>query len=294
MDLLTNAIESIQVGVEDYKAGTRPRLLSAVRNIHAGILLLFKEALRDFSPPDSNNVLMMELIAPSKSGTINKISFVGVGNKTATAKQIEERFSALGIQADWARFNRINRTRNEVEHLFPQLDQKSLQGLISDAFVVVSSFIRDELNLNPYDLLGQETWQMMLAVDAVYEKEQSECDEAIARAKWKSVTVKAGVQKMACPRCASGLLEPMETGEEESDSEIWLDCRSCGSNFEPGAYIPWAIMTAEAVDETEAERLGREKLYNVCPCPSCGARTYVLEEKKCALCGFVSEPTTKI
>ncbi|PYU23337.1 MAG: hypothetical protein DMG30_11925 [Acidobacteria bacterium] len=51
MNVLTNAIESIQVGVEDYQLGTRPRLLSAVRNIHAGILLLFKEALREVSPP---------------------------------------------------------------------------------------------------------------------------------------------------------------------------------------------------------------------------------------------------
>jgi hypothetical protein len=57
VDLLTNAIESIQLGVEDYRAGTRPRLLSAVRNIHAGILLLYKEKLRRLSSTDSNNVL---------------------------------------------------------------------------------------------------------------------------------------------------------------------------------------------------------------------------------------------
>src|SRR5882672_11423174 len=64
MDLLTNAIESIQVGVEDYQSGTRPRLLSAVRNIHAGILLLFKEALRRESPKDTNDALMMARIIP--------------------------------------------------------------------------------------------------------------------------------------------------------------------------------------------------------------------------------------
>src|SRR5258708_4442341 len=124
MDLITNAIESIQVGVEDYQVGTRPRLLSAVRNIHAGILLLFKDALRDVSPPGSNNALMMAVIAPSRSGTINKVSFVGVGNKTATVRQITERFDALGMKADWKRFGRINQIRNEVEHLFPKLDQK--------------------------------------------------------------------------------------------------------------------------------------------------------------------------
>ena len=42
MDLLSNAIESIRAGVEDYEQGSHGRLLAAVRNIHAGILLLYK------------------------------------------------------------------------------------------------------------------------------------------------------------------------------------------------------------------------------------------------------------
>ena len=121
----------------------------------------------------------------------------------------------------------------------------------------------------------------MLEVDAVYEKERSECDKAIARAKWKSFVVKSGVQKMACPRCASGLLEP----HEDSDSEVWLECRSCGSNFEPRAYIPWAVMTELAADEVEASRQGRERLYTACP--NCGEIAYLLEEKQCALCGIL-------
>ena len=286
MDLLTNAIESIQVGVEDYQLGTRPRLLSAVRNIHAGILLLFKDALREVSPPDSNNALMMAIIAASRSGTINKVSFVGVGSRTATVRQIEERFNALGIKADWERFGRINCTRNEVEHLFPQLDQKGLRGLISDSFIVVRNFIRDELYLNPSDVLGQKTWQAMLEVDAVYEKEKRECDEAITNTNWKSVVIKSGVQKMACPKCGSGLLEPFE----DSDCEVWLECRSCASNFAPMAYVPWAVMTELAVEEIEASRHGGDRLYN--DCPSCGQRAYVVEEKRCAFCEFLPGSST--
>jgi hypothetical protein len=100
MDLLTNAVESIQVGVEDYQSGTRPRLLSAVRNIHAGILLLHKEALRRASPRDSGDVLMMARSRPSRDASGNVI-FVGVGTKTVDTQQIRERFEDLGIKADW-------------------------------------------------------------------------------------------------------------------------------------------------------------------------------------------------
>ena len=133
MELLDNAIESIQVGVEDYQSGTRSRLLSAVRNIHAGILLLYKEALRRMSPAESNDALMMARIVPSKDPN-GKVVFIGEGKKTADTQQIKDRFDTLGIKTDWKRFDRINETRNEVEHLYPRLDQKGLEGLIPIPF----------------------------------------------------------------------------------------------------------------------------------------------------------------
>jgi hypothetical protein len=66
VNLLDNAIGSIKVGVEDAQSGKHERLLSAVRNIHAGILLLYKEALRRLSPPGSNEVLLKETIRPKR------------------------------------------------------------------------------------------------------------------------------------------------------------------------------------------------------------------------------------
>ena len=137
MDLLTNAVESIQVGIEDYLAATRPRLLSAVRNIHAGILLRYKEALRRESPEGSNDVLLMAKNLPSREPH-RGVVIVGVGKKTVDTPQIKERFEGLGISTDWNRFERINEVRNDVEHLYPRLDQNSLAGLISDSFLYYS------------------------------------------------------------------------------------------------------------------------------------------------------------
>src|SRR6266404_660376 len=161
MDLLTNAIESIQVGVEDYQSGTRPRLLSAVRNIHAGVLLLFKEALRRESPPDTNDVLMMARMLPLRDA--RGIVFVGDGTKTVDVGQIQERLEGIGYKyaTDWKRLRRINAVRNDVEHRYPTVDQKALQGLISDSFIVIRDFIKEQLYEDPVALLGQETWQTM-------------------------------------------------------------------------------------------------------------------------------------
>jgi hypothetical protein len=44
MSILNNAIESIQIGVEDFRSEDKRRQLSAVRNVVAGILLLYKDA----------------------------------------------------------------------------------------------------------------------------------------------------------------------------------------------------------------------------------------------------------
>ena len=200
MDLLTNAIESIQVGVEDYVLGTRPRLLSAVRNIHAGILLLYKEALRRESPGGSSDVLIMAKIVPTRDAAGNVV-FLGKGKRTVDGLQIEERFRALSIETDWKRLRRITEVRNDVEHRHPRVDQKALEGLISDSFLIVRDFIKNELDDDPLVLLGDKTWQTMLEVSEVYQKEKQECERLIAGSRWSSPTVERGVVDLTCSAC---------------------------------------------------------------------------------------------
>jgi len=48
--LPTNAVHSIESGVEDFRSTDLRRLISALRNVQAGILLLCKKQLRQLSP----------------------------------------------------------------------------------------------------------------------------------------------------------------------------------------------------------------------------------------------------
>jgi hypothetical protein len=280
--LLANAIESIQVGVEDYQAATRPRLLSAVRNIHAGILLLYKEALRRESPPGSNDALMMAKIAPSRDTNGNLI-FVGVGKKTADTQQIRERFESLGIETDWKRFERINEARNDVEHLYPRLDQKGLEGLISNSFLLVRDFIANELDDDPRKLLGAETWQAMLEVAEVYQKESDECRRLVDEANWPAPALKEGVLDLTCPSCSGDLLKP----EKNSYDEIILKCISCGAEQSPDSYVPKALASALSADAYIAMKDGGDP--PVVSCPECGEEAFLTEEWRCAVCGAEPE-----
>ncbi len=284
MDLVTNAIESIQVGVEDYQAGPRPRLLSAVRNVHAGILLLYKEALRRASPEGRNDVLMMAKIVPSRDAC-GKVVFIGVGNKTVDAQQIKERFEALGIETDWKRFERINKARNDVEHLYPRLDQKGLEGLISDSFLLVRDFIAKELHDDPLALLGEKTWQAMLGVTDVYQQEKEECQRLVNEANWPTPVLREGVLDLSCPACSGDLLKPAE----DSSHEITLQCISCGEEQSPESYVPKALASALSGEAYIAMTDGGDP--PIARCPECGERAFLTEEWRCVLCG--AEPESK-
>lgn len=278
MDLLTNAIESIRVGVEDYKAGTRPRLLSAVRNIHSGILLMYKEVLRRLSPRDSDDALIMSKIVPVLDKN-KKVKFVGAGKKTVDVQEIRERFSALGIKTNWTRLERISSVRNDLEHRHPQMDQKALAGLISDSFLIIRDFVTDELEDNPRDLLGEDTWQTMLEVADVYEKEKGESTRLIETAKWNSAALERGVADLTCDECGSDLLKPQDV----SSNEIILECISCGSTQGPDEYAARAIKLALSGEAYSAAKDGGESPYAFCP--NCGQEAYVMDEDQCAACG---------
>lgn len=66
LDILRNAVGSIQMGVEDLEAsnGDSRRAVSAIRNFYSGVLLLMKERLRRQSP---------ELIYTDLRPTINSL-----------------------------------------------------------------------------------------------------------------------------------------------------------------------------------------------------------------------------
>lgn len=280
MDLLTNAVESIQIGVEDYYQGSRPRLLSAVRNIHAGILLLYKEALLRRSPPQSNEALIKARIDATIDSN-GAIVFVGIGKKTVDAQQIRARFKSLRITTDWRLLDQIADVRNEIEHYFPRLAQDAIASVVASAFLIIRRFAADELGEEPRELLGQKTWDAMLQAAEVYEAERKECDDALAQIDWESEALEDGLRKIRCPKCGSGLLKPTEASSSYSDTS--MECRSCGSTRESESFIPDAIAEALDWEAHVAMADGADEPY--VECPDCGLDTYVYAEGRCAHCG---------
>lgn len=238
MNLLTNAIEAIQVGIEDYKIGSHPRLLAAVRNIYAGLLLIYKEALRRRSPPESDEVLIKAHVKFQEDSS-GKIVAVGTGSKTVNVDQIKKHFSNFKIKTDWQSFDKISLVRNKVEHYYLTINADALQDVIANTFVIIRNFIATELHEDPRSLLGEKTWNEMLQVAEVHQAERKACDEAIESIEWDSPTLFQAVQTMRCVKCGAGLLIP--TPAHSSRDQVSLKCRVCGNAEIAEELIPRLI-----------------------------------------------------
>jgi DNA-directed RNA polymerase subunit M/transcription elongation factor TFIIS len=283
MSLLENAIASLHLALEDYASPQDTRLLSAVRNLHAGILLLYKEKLRLLSPPGTDDVLVK---AKSKfqKGPTGVVTSVGIGKKTVDVFQIKERFDALGVQTDWKRFDKVSALRNEIEHYFTTANRGAMEVAISDTFLIIRDFIHTELAADPKVLLGDEAWAKLLSVSEVVEKERELCQKALVAIDWQSDGLADAVLELRCAECGSSLLFPL-TATKETD----LQCRSCGEEEAFSDYAERAVSDYFASDNHYAMTDGGDPA--TITCPHCGDEGYIVAENCCVLCGESCETT---
>jgi len=229
MSLLKNAIDSIQVGVEDYlMEEDERRYLSAVRNICAGILLLYKEKLKRLSPEHSKEVLIKQSIKPISDENGN-ISFVGDNDKTVDFYTIKKRFKSLNIKYDWTRFKDLNKLRNNIEHYYnTDKSPSAVREVIVKSFLIIQDFISQYLKEEPFDLLGEECWQTLLETAEVYKAEEKNCRQSWDNLGFKSSVLEHIVENIRCPVCHSNLIK----AQDKDNIFPSLSCSSCSNSFE--------------------------------------------------------------
>jgi DNA-directed RNA polymerase subunit M/transcription elongation factor TFIIS len=286
MNLLENAITSLNLALEDYSSLGDGRLLSAVRNLHAGILLLYKEKLRQLSPPGSDDVLVKAKNKFQK-GASGAIISVGAGKKTADVAQIRERFTALGIKTHWDRFDKVNELRNDVEHYFTIVNRGSMEAMISNTFIIIRDFIHHELGEDPKELLGDDAWSKLLSVSEVVEKEHEVCQKALTDIDWDSPALAEAILHLGCAECGSPLLLPVKDGHETN-----LQCRSCGEEESFEKYAGRAISGYFAKDNFRSLKDGGDPVSITCP--HCSEEGYIVEENRCVICGESCETTCSV
>lgn len=275
--LFQNAMESIQLGVEDYQNNDPKRALSAVRNFYAGTLLLAKEVLVRAAPKANPSQILASRPRPIPDGK-GGIVF-DPGDKTIDFSDIGKRFKDFGLKIDQNALVDLNRMRTNIEHSFSTLPHQAMREALAKAFPVVADLFRRGKE-DPRLVLG-DAWLVMLDVRSVYERELTHCRATFENVDWQSSSLTAA--EKVCPNCNSKLIEQVNPANMKYE-DVQAKCRSCGLAFDAEQVVETALDEYFSVNDHVAAKDGGEPaLY---PCPECGVNAYVIfeEENGCAWC----------
>lgn len=279
--LFKNAVQSIQLGVEDYNSDDPRRALSAVRNIYAGILLLAKEVLVRAVPDADPKDIIGANYNPVPNGN-GGIEFKPVTERTIDFVTIGRRFKDFGLPIDQSALGDLNRIRKDVEHYYTDKPREAVRVAIAKSFTVAADLFR-LAHEEPIEVLG-ESWETMLEVRAVYEQELTACRATFEQVDWPTSSLAAA--HFNCPACHSDLVSQINS-ENSNHQNTNAFCRSCGVKISAEDAVERALSVLFEADSYLAIKDDGEE--PLAACPDCGLETYVLddEENNCAWCEFV-------
>ncbi|WP_455268778.1 hypothetical protein [Rahnella aceris] len=294
--LYENALVSIQLGIEDFELSVSPeseggnpkRALSSVRNLYAGMLLLFKYKIASsvesgeqayeliHTPPNSI------LPHPDGEGGVTWKPYGKFKSTTIDVPKIKERFESFDIEVDWAVVMKLQECRNHLEHLHPQNTMGEVAEFVADLFPVLSDFITIELKQVPQNVLGS-SWEIMLKHRNFFMQKVAECETS-----WDSSDIPSGMLEFLdgcnCPECGSKLLrashECLDAGEtvSENDDVFKYICIACGESD----LIAPLLQSSFEKEFFYWPPNGEEPTYE--ECSQCGRDTFVIFEQTCRWC----------
>lgn len=275
--ILENAVASINLGIEDYQSTDRRRALSALRNISAGILLLFKEKLIRMSSDEM--LIKKDFQMQWKDG---KASFIVKGDRTVDYGEIKERFKLVGLAFDFSDMDLIVRQRNRIKHYVADTPTKALQVTLAKAFNIISKFCREHLGEEAVSMFEYELWRVLLTENAIYEAELKVCDARMEEIKWPFPELKdifSGYH--VCSKCSSDLTSPIDPRANLDD--LCFSCASCG-NVDAFVDVIEVFFSQWASGENYASiKEGGDAINE--ECGQCMRDTYLVSKGYCVACG---------
>ncbi|PNG87230.1 hypothetical protein [Pseudomonas putida] len=288
MSMLKNAVDSIRLGVDDFKAADadEARALSCVRNLTAGLLLLFKVKLQAMSPPGSDEVLLKQDVRP-RARADGQIEWIGAGKKTVDVRSIVERLTWLGVDnIDWKLLDTLTKIRNDVEHYHSTRPTAALLETVANCFHLIQQFVPSHLDTTPVSLLGSDVWTFLTDHKAFYERERKECLESLRSVDWPSNTLESSIEHLECPSCKAKLVKAV--GDDRSASQVDYSCTRCEASSRFDQVVDSMLHGQFFKDMYLAATRGGE--YPLDYCEHCDKASYVMEERRCAICGDSAKP----
>jgi hypothetical protein len=277
--LLQNAINSIQIGIEDYQSKDSRRSISAVRNYYAGILLLAKAVLVKACPNVPLEIVLASRYKPKRS-TNGDLAFEACGTETINFNTIKQRFNAFGLKVNHNKLEELQDIRNNIEHKYTKLSSGELKAEIAKTFEVLVELCA-HLRKRPVTLLGEKTWKIILDVHEVYKKELEECQDSFT-----SLELVDGLE-LSCPDCHSELIY-QKNKLNKSLPEMKIACKSCRAKPDALVCLQHSIRESFTPKNLSYKELStHEDLFADCPdCNEGGTYVMLGDFNQCLWCEF--------
>jgi hypothetical protein len=293
--LKENALTSIRLGIEDFQRshnaseqnGDPARALSAIRNLFAGVLLLFKykiaisveepevAAALIFNPPE---------VLPRSDGN-GGVEWQPVGKfkrTTIDVTTIKKRFEGFDIEVDWTTIEKLQECRNHLEHLHPENTLGEVADFVAELFPVLRDFVRTQMDEQPAELLGA-AWPIMLKHHTFFMDTRAECLAA-----WNGADVpdlmRPWHEECQCEECGSSLLRPhaedLEGGlsVDADDDAFRYACVACNHSDLIGRLMIEKLDDAYYYDPRDGGEPSIET------CNECQRDTWAISEQHCLWC----------
>lgn len=281
--LFDNAILSIELGVEDFETEDDRRLLSAIRNVYAGVLLLCKQVLWNASPPGSDGSLIYRHLVPIKQpdGSV-VMKPKKAGRNTVDRQEIEERFSSLGINLDWTRLKQLAGIRNDAEHLHMKVSPSVAREAFASAMPLIERLLAEHLSTKATDVFDEAIWKALLQNKDVYSQLKKRCYASFENMSWPSYRIVEALDELRCDECGSSLVQQSDKSNSSLE-DMQLQCAECGEELVMEDRITEALEDSTGAEAHIAIKDGGNA--PTATCPECDRESWIVEDANCIFCG---------
>ncbi|MBH47513.1 MAG: hypothetical protein CME71_05035 [Halobacteriovorax sp.] len=267
-DILQNALDSIELGMDDFELGEHKRIVSAVRNFYAGVLLLGKECLVRSVPGENGMHIISSRYTPFIDEGDSKLKYRPVGTKTIDIEEMKSRFRDFGLKWPESNINNLQRLRNNLEHFHAKESTSQMREIIKECFPIIENFF-EILGLDPSREIS-DAWSTMLKEKEFFNDVQGKCIKSFASIEFP---VELDFSNLKCEICESSLIYQADESNKYL-SDVELKCKSCGEDYVAPHGFPRMVVDqlCGADDYNSVKGSGEGVIFD---CNSCGEDTYV-------------------
>ncbi|MCF1484369.1 MULTISPECIES: hypothetical protein [Rhizobium/Agrobacterium group] len=283
-NLLSNAVDCIEMAVEDFQNAHSRRLSAAIRNLYAGILLLFKCVLAEKSPLGSGGLLIYKDIVPElkPDGSVGFKRKDGNNPKTVDKTEIKERLKSLGLNFYWSALESVSKIRNNMEHLYHNEHPNVVRTAFSDSLPLIVQILDDELQRPAASIFSPECWDFLKKNNDVVSQISRLCWASFAKIEWLDGVQKEAAQSLRCDHCWSPFVKQVDPDNDEIDL-IQLKFHECNFTVDAEDAFEVAIETTFDEEMYRAVTEGGYPNIDVCRCPDCNKMSYSFSKNVCLL-----------